>query len=102
MAARSKNVSISNARICFRNFSGKEGRFNPAGNRNFCVILDDELAKMMLEDGWNVKYLRPREDGDEPQPYVQISVSYRNIPPKVVLVTSHGKSILDEDSVGTL
>lgn len=102
MAVRSKHVSIENARICFRNFSGKEGRFNPAGNRNFCVILDDELAKMMLDDGWNVKFLRPREEGDTPQPYVQVSVSYRNIPPKVVLVTSHGKSILDEDSVGTL
>lgn len=102
MSNRLKNVSIENARICFRNFSGKAGTFNAEGIRNFCVILDDRLADQMKEDGWNVKYLKPREEGETPQPYISVAVSYRNIPPKIVLVTSHGKSVLSEDTVGTL
>lgn len=102
MMSKNKNVTIENARICFRNFAGKEGRFNAAGRRNFCVLLDDHLADQMKEDGWNVKYLNPRDESETPQPYIQVVVRYANIPPKVVLVTSRGKSVLNEDTIDTL
>lgn len=97
-----RNVPIEDAKICFRNFSGKEGQFNAKGQRNFCVILRDDIAESMKDDGWNVKYLRPRDETEQPQPYIQVKVNFRNVPPKIVLVTSHGKSILDEESVGML
>lgn len=100
--AINKNITIENARIGFRNFSGKEGRFNPAGRRNFCVFLDSDVAPGLQEDGWNVKYLQPREKGDEPQAYLQVAVSYANIPPKIVLITGNGKTVLNEDNVGML
>src|SRR3954465_11535199 len=35
------------------------------GDRNFAVLLDDEVAAAMNEDGWNVKWLKPREDAEE-------------------------------------
>ena len=96
------NIVIEDARIGFRNFSGKEGKFNPAGRRNFCVFLDPELGRMLEEDGWNVRWLLPKDPAEEKQPYLQVAVSYDNIPPKIVLVTSHGKTVLDEASVNVL
>ncbi len=97
-----KNMVIENAQIQFRNFSGKEGNFNPEGNRNFCVFLDSNIANDMKEDGWNVKWLNPRDEGDDPQAYLQVTVKFTNIPPKIVLVTSRGKSIINEDEVKLL
>lgn len=102
MAKRLDNVIIENARLMFRNFSGKEGRFNPEGQRNFCVALPSDLASRMMADGWNIKFLNPRDEGEEPQAYVQCKVRYDNFPPKVVLVTSHGKSVLDAETINTL
>lgn len=96
------NITIEGARIGFRNFSGKEGRFNAPGKRNFCVFLDDGLAEDLERDGWNIKYLQPREEGDDPQPYLQVSVMFGAIPPKIVLVTSRGKTPLGEDEINIL
>jgi len=96
------NIVIEGARIGFRNFSGKEGKFNPAGRRNFCVFLDKDLALALQEDGWNVRWLQPRDDNDEEQGYLQVAVSYDNIPPKIIMITSNGKTTLDDESVGLL
>lgn len=95
-------ISIENARIGFRNFSGKEGKFNPEGRRNFCVFLEIELALRLEEDEWNVRWLEPREKGEERLPYLQVAVNFDNIPPKIILVTSHGKTTLDEESINIL
>lgn len=103
MNERINDIVIENAHIIFRNFSGEESKFNREGNRNFCVVIDDpEQAQMLAEDGWNVKILRPREEGDEPTHYIQVTVSYANVPPHVMLITSHNKTILDDESIGTL
>lgn len=99
---RNDRLKIENAEITFRNFSGKEGRYNPAGRRNFCVFLDNDVAEKLEEDGWNVRWLEPREPGDKPQAYMQVSVSYDNIPPKIIMITSGGKTILDEEDVDVL
>lgn len=96
------NIVIENAKIGFRNFSGEAGKFNPAGRRNFCVFLEQELGKVLEEDGWNVRWLQPRDEGEELKPYLQVAVSYENIPPKIVLVSGRGKTLLDETSVNIL
>lgn len=96
------NIRIEGARLGFRNFSGEEGRFNPKGRRNFCVFLEEDIAKGMEKEGWNVKWLRPREEGDKPQAYLQVKVVFGKIPPKIVLVTGRGKTRLDEDTVNIL
>ena len=96
------NIRIEGARIGFRNFSGEEGRFNTKGRRNFCVFLEEDIAKDMEKEGWNVKWLQPREEGDEPQAYLQVKLVFGKIPPKIVLVTGRGKTRLDEDTVNIL
>lgn len=97
-----ENIVIEGARIGFRNFSGKEGKYNPEGKRNFCVFMDDEMGNVLENDGWNIRWLQPRNEEEDKVPYLQVAVNYENIPPKIVLITSEGKTILDEDTVNIL
>ena len=46
-----EHITIENARIGFRNFSGQGGQYNPVGNRNFCVFFG-ERASSYLREGW--------------------------------------------------
>ena len=94
------SITIRNAEILYANFSGVQLRYNNEGKRNFCVILDEETATRLAEDGWNVKATKPREEGDESRPYIQVTVGYNYRPPKVVLITSKGRTDLDESMVG--
>ncbi len=73
-----KTFMIEDARLVFRNFSGKEGQYNREGDRNFAVILDPAVAEEMLSDGWNVKFLSSREEGEPDTPYIQVSVQHRD------------------------
>jgi hypothetical protein len=87
-------VTIEEARIIFRNFAGKEGQYNREGDRNFGVILPTNIAEAMLTDGWNVKYLKPREDDEDEveTPWIQVSVNFdKGRPPKIMLVTQEGR-----------
>lgn len=96
------NLTIENAEIFWKNFSGRGSQFNAEGSRNFCVNIDPENAEALKADGWNVKYSKPRDEGDEPKPYIQVTVAYGNYPPKIYLVTSKNQTLLDEETVGEL
>lgn len=104
MPVNDNTVLMEGVRIIFRNFAGKEGQYNREGDRNFAVLLDEKVAAAMGEDGWNVKWLKPRseEEDDGPQAYLPISVNFKGRPPRIVLITSRGRTNLDEGQVETL
>lgn len=84
--ATPQNVTIEDARIFFKNFAGREGVYNQEGDRNFAVALPEDVAEIMKKDGWNVKYLKPRDEGDEPQPWVPVAVSFKVRAPRIVMI----------------
>lgn len=100
---RIDNIVIENAKIIFRNFEGEETKYNRSGNRNFCVFIDDaEMVKTLMDDGWNIREMPPRDEDEEPRHYLQVAVSFKNIPPKVVMITRRNRTILDEESIEAL
>lgn len=92
------NVLIEGARVIFRNFGGAEQQFNAKGERNFCVVLNEQLAADMVEDGWNVKTLASREEDEPGQPIIEVKVSFKKRPPRIVMITSKGRTELDEET----
>lgn len=98
------NINIEGATIVCRNFQGKGGKYNNSGNRNFGVLLDDELAEDLQKDGWKVKYFKPRPDDPEQhaQAWLSVKVKFEKFPPIAVLITSKGKKRLTEETIGQL
>ena len=103
MAEGMQPVLLEGRRILFRNFAGREGQYNAEGKRNFNVLLDPEEAERMIVDGWNVKYLKAKEEGEEDQPRLEVSITFKGRrPPRIVLITSRGKTAIGEDEVQLL
>ena len=94
-------IRIDNAKIAFRNFSGAEGKFNPAGNRNFAVFLPDDIAVKMENDGWNVRWLNSYPD-EPPQAMISVKLNFGNYPPNIMLVSDGKMSQLNEETVKVL
>lgn len=99
-----KFYDVASGAIRFRNFSGKAGMYNTEGDRNFCLLLTPEDADEMIQEGYNVRFLRPRDEADEPQPYIQIKVGFggKGRPPKIVMISNGKKTQVTEDTVSNL
>lgn len=101
---RLPNLTLVDCRIFARNFSGAETQFNAKGNRNFCVIIDDvEMAEQLMRDGWNVKQLKPRDDGEPGAYFINIKANYgKGRPPRVYEVIAGKRIELGEEDVHAL
>lgn len=100
--AEAKTVLIEDAQIIFRNFAGREGQYNREGDRNFAVILPHDVAQRMEADGWNVRYLQAREEGETDTPYLSVAVNFNKRPPTIVMLTSRARTRLGEAEVEVL
>lgn len=96
------DLSIEDARIIFRNFTGRQSKYNAAGNRNFCAVVDSETASKLTDIGWNVRILAPRDDQDDATYYIPVAVKYGYMPPKIKLITSKNQVDINEDLVDSL
>jgi hypothetical protein len=95
MAAQNKVINLENVRIGFRNFEGREGDYNKAGDRSFVAFLDEQTARELHAEGWNVKFPKEQPDRTDPdqearEPYLHISVGFANFPANVFII-SEGK-----------
>lgn len=95
------NYIIRNARLLFRNFSGAPNKFGNT-DRTFCVILPPDKERAFREEGFNVKTLKPRDEEEEPTPFVQVKVRYGYRPPKVTLIAAGARTPLTEDTISQL
>lgn len=96
------NIEIEDVRMIWKNFTGKKTDFNAEGNRNFHVVIPIELAEALISDGWNVKEKPAREEGDEPFYHLEVSVKFEPFPPNITLLSSRGRTRLDEVTVQLL
>lgn len=103
-----KTVNIEGAKIGFRNFEGREGKYNKEGERSFAVFLDFETADAMARDGWNIKYPKVSDEiNTDPEedtrlPYVIVSVTFKSFPPNIFLISNDRPTKLGEEEVGML
>ena len=93
-------LQIDEARIVYRNLSGRGDKYNREGDRNFAVLIPNEdIARELLDRGWNVKIKPPHEEGDEPFIFLPVKVKFNDRGPNVYLRTGRVQNRLDEESV---
>lgn len=92
--SRMNNLMFKNCNILFKNFGGKPTKFTPAGQRSFCIALDAETAEDLIDQGWNVKELPPRDGYSEPLRYLKVKVNYGKVKDPVIRIKV-GKTVMD-------
>lgn len=97
------NINISNAKFIFKtNFKGTPGPYNNEGERNFNVILEGEALEQALAYGMNVKTTTPRNENDIPVSYTKVNIGYKYRAPIAMLINSHVRRNLTENTIGIL
>lgn len=103
MDERMNKLVIDNARLIFKNFSGKGDNYNREGDRNFAVIIDDpNAAEGLANAGWNVRPLISKDPDEEPTHYIKVKVSFKVRAPKVRLLSNHKQVFLNENTISSL
>ncbi len=95
-------ITIYNAKLMYRNFSGKETEYNPKGKRNFCIFLEDDIAKKIEAEGWTVRWLEPKDKDEPPQGMIAVNVGFGNYPPIIVVISEGRQTKLNEETVDML
>lgn len=104
-------IIFENARLMYKNFSGRKTDFNEAGNRNFCIVIDNvEDANMLNDYGYNVKIIKKslEDPEDTPKHYIPVKIKYsgfrkpsvyRHINKQVEVLDEMDLNKLDEDYI---
>ena len=102
-------LEINDARIIWKNFTGRGDRFNREGDRNFHLVIptqeDCDLLlsdKNQFGDSWNVK-IKPARDEDEGDfMRLPVKIKFTEYGPNVYLKTGENMVRLNEDTIGCL
>lgn len=102
-------LQIDDARIIWRNFSGRGDKYNREGDRHFTLVIPNEdIANALANDtnrygaGWNVKTKPPREEGDSPFMTMKVKVKFNDRGPQIYLKTGKRVNRISEDMVSML
>lgn len=102
---RMPDVTIENVQLIFKNFSGRTDQFNAQGLRKFSVVLPEDVARDMENDGWNIKWPKVNpdyaEDGPRP-PHIAVVASYRLFSPQVTVIIGNRRVNYTEDMLDLL
>jgi len=94
---RMHTVTLEDIKIVKQNFAGREvPPYNPEGRRNFLALIPDEKAEAMRDDGWKIGRLKPFEEEEVGPCFLPVHVRFDPHPPRIVLMSSHGKTDLEE------
>lgn len=106
MAGEIRFTKVPGNCLGFKNFAGKEGPYNREGERSFSVFLDEDYARQLQAEGWNVKFPKPKdfEPGEEDtrRPYLTVNFTFEKIPPKIVLVSGEQLTPVGPDEASML
>lgn len=98
-------VQINDARIIYRDFSGRNTRFSD-GKRSFSILIDDDgIADALEKAGYPVKRPDPskvRDDGSALPTHMKVKVRYSSYGPDIYLVTNGIMNKVPEESVDDL
>ena len=95
---------VEDVTILFRNFAGRETQYNREGDRNFVLVLSDEMAEKLIADEWNVRTLKARNEEEVDRPVLDVTVKFGKFPPRIIVITNDGKTRtkFDEDMLPLL
>lgn len=97
------NAVMEGVDLIFLNFSGKPDKYHREGGyRSFSIIVDPKTAKAMEKDGWNIKWPKPRDDGEVKDPTIAVHARFDIKPPLVYMLTGKNRTRLDEDMISIL
>ena len=97
------NITIEGTKLIFRNFAGNPDNYNKTGGlRTTGVLIPNEEAEALKEEGWNIKYLKPRDEQDEPQAFLTVKCKFGKIQPNIFICTERGTTRLDEETVQSI
>lgn len=96
-------LSIDEARIVYRNFSGEASKYNREGDRNFSIVIpDDETADLLIKEGWNVKIKQPRNEEEEPFRTLPVKIKFNDRGPYIYVKTGNKLNRLSENNVSMI
>ncbi len=98
------DLEIANANVKwgFSHFDGRADTFNDEGDHNFTLILSEEQAQELMNEGWNIRTMDGREDGDPPEYLLKVKISYRFEAPKIYIIKGTRKFRADETDLADI
>lgn len=98
-----QTIEINNAKIIFKNFSGKPGVYNKEGDRNFCLVLPDDAAvDFFRRNGYSPTVKPSTSEAGEFFRYIKVKLKFNQWGPTIILKSGDKKTRVDENLVSAL